>query len=158
MSDSTSDLCDRFGDEVRVAAPIFADFGGRLSFQGQIVTVKVYEDNVLVRAELETAGQGRVLVIDGGGSLRCALVGDQVGGLARANGWAGLVIYGCVRDTSALKTMDLGIKALAACPRKSAKKGWGEREIPLTFAGQTFRPGEWLAADSDGIVVSAAPF
>ena len=157
MSLTTTDLCDAHGDAIRVVAPLFRDFGGRRSFAGVIATVNVYEDNVLVRTVLEQAGNGRVLVVDGGGSLRCALMGDQIAALAYANGWAGVVINAAIRDADALAAIDIGVKALATCPRKSAKHGWGERDLPVTFGGVTFSPGEWLAADADGIVVAATP-
>jgi regulator of ribonuclease activity A len=157
MSPATSDLCDAHGDALQVVAPLFRDFGGRRRFAGPIATVKVREDNVLVRAALEQPGAGRVLVVDGGGSLACALLGDQIAVLAYTNGWAGLVINGAVRDVEAVSAIDIGLKALAACPRKSGKKGAGERDVPVTFAGVTFVPGAWLAADADGIVVAAAP-
>jgi regulator of ribonuclease activity A len=149
----TTDLCDTYGDAVRVLAPIFYSFGARTIFQGPIVTLKVFEDNSLVRSLLEEAGQGRVLVIDGGGSLRCALVGDQLGVLAVQNGWSGIVVYGCVRDSVALDQLDVGIKALATHPRRSVKRGEGQRDIVVEFGGVRFTPGEYLYADEDGIVV-----
>jgi regulator of ribonuclease activity A len=157
MPPATTDLCDAHGDVLRVVAPLFHEFGARRRFAGVIRTVKVYEDNVLVRATLEQAGQGCVLVIDGGASLRCALLGDQIATLAHANGWEGIILNAAVRDVEALGAIDIGIKALAACPRKSAKHGWGERDVPVAFGGVTFTPREWLAADADGIVVAAAP-
>ncbi len=155
MSFATTDLCDAHGDSLRVVAPLFRDFGGRRSFAGLITTVKVHEDNVLVRAALGEPGKGRVLVVDGGGSLRVALLGDQIANLARDHGWEGIVIHGAIRDVEALGGVDVGVKALAACPRKSAKNGWGERDVKVTFGGVTFAPGEWLAADADGVVVAA---
>jgi regulator of ribonuclease activity A len=157
MSLATAYLCDAHGDAVRLVASLFRDFGGRRRFAGSITTVKAHEDNVLVRAALEQPGGGRVLVIDGGGSLRCALLGDQLAALAHENGWVGIVVNGASRDAEAVGTIDIGVKALATCPRKSAKKGWGERDVPVTFGGVTFAPGEWLAADADGIVVAAGP-
>lgn len=157
MGLATTDLCDAHGDSVRVVAPLFRDFGARRSFAGVVTTVKVYEDNVLVRAALEQAGNGRVLVIDGGGSLRCALLGDQIAALAQTNGWEGIVMNAAIRDAEALAAIDIGMKALATCPCKSAKHGWGEHDVPVTFGGVTFSPGEWLAADADGIVVAATP-
>ncbi len=152
----TADLCDAHESAVRVAEPIFHDYGGEPDFCGRIATVKVYEDNAVVRSALETPGQGRVLVIDGGGSLRCALVGDMLAGLAQANGWAGIVVNGCVRDAAALANLPLGIKALATNPLKSKKGGAGETDVPVTFAGATFVPGEYLYADGDGVIVSAS--
>jgi regulator of ribonuclease activity A len=122
-----------------------------------IATVQVLEDNVLVRQALEEPGLGRVLVIDGGGSLRCALLGDMLATLARDNGWAGVIVNGCVRDSQAIGALKVGVMALATHPRKSAKLGQGARDVPVTFAGVTFRPGQMVYADRDGIVVAARP-
>jgi regulator of ribonuclease activity A len=153
---STTDLCDAHPD-VQVCDPVFSDFGKRRAFHGAIATLKVFEDNALVRAALETAGQGRVLVVDGGGSRRCALVGGMLGVLAMDHGWAGLVVHGCVRDVSELAVCEVGIKALAAHPRKSDKGlHGGQAGRAVRFAGVDFRPGRWLYADADGIVVSDA--
>jgi len=157
MSFSTADLCDQHADAVLVAEPIFADYGGARAFGGPIATVGVYEDNVLVRAALEQPGAGRVLVIEGGGSLRCALVGDQLAALAHANGWAGVVVHGCIRDSRAVAEIPIGVKALNTNPRKSAKRGAGERDVPVLFAGVTFNPGHYLYADEDGVIVSEQP-
>lgn len=153
MSLATTDLSDAHAD-LQVAEPIFRDFGGVKSFSGPITTLKIFEDNALVRAALEQPGGGRVLVIDGGGSLRCALVGGNLGALAEEKGWAGIVVFGAVRDTRELATAKVGVKALAPHPKKSVKKGVGERDVPVTFAGVTFKPGSYLYADEDGIVVS----
>jgi regulator of ribonuclease activity A len=157
MSFATTDLSDAH-PEAQVCEPLFADFGGRLAFHGAIKTLKVFEDNALVRATLETPGEGRVLVVDGGGSLRCALVGGNLGALGVKNGWAGIVVNGCVRDCEELGGQDLGIKALAPHPRKS-EKGLhsAHADKVVTFAGVTFRPGAWLYADVDGVVVSDQP-
>lgn len=154
MSISTAALCDAHPDEVSIVEPILRDFGGAAVFAGPISTIRVLEDNVLVRAALEEPGEGRVLVVDGGGSLRCALLGDQLGNLARANGWMGIVVHGCVRDADALARLPVGLRALATHPRKSAKQGDGERDVPVTFAGVTFVPGHHLYADGDGVVVA----
>jgi len=154
---TTSDLSDAHGDALRIADPIFSDFGARTTFAGPVATVKVFEDNALVRSRLESPGEGRVLVVDGGGSLRRALVGDVLVSLAVANGWEGLVVYGCIRDRAEMATMPFGIKALAAHPRRSDKTGSGYVDVPVTFAGVTFTPGAWLYADADGIAVSARP-
>ncbi len=124
-------------------------------FSGAVETLRVFEDNALVRATLETPGEGRVLVIDGGGSLARALVGGNLGKLAEANGWAGLVVYGAVRDSVELAACPVGIKALALCPRRGSKAGAGERGVPVTFAGITVAPGSALYADGDGVVVAA---
>lgn len=150
----TADISDARPD-AQVAAPIFRDFGAKNTFCGPIATLKVFEDNTLVRSTLETDGRGRVLVVDGGGSTRCALVGDRLATLAIENGWAGLVVFGCIRDSGVIATMDVGLKALAAMPKKSVKRGEGTADIPVDFAGVTFTPGAWLYADGDGIVVCA---
>ncbi len=150
---STADILDEHGERAAVCELRFRQFGGRRSFEGEIATVRCHEDNVLVRERASAPGEGRVLVVDGGGSLRVALVGDQVAGLARANGWAGLVVHGCVRDLAALGELELGIKALGSNPRPSAKTGAGEIDVPVEFGGVTFRPGTMLYSDDDGIVV-----
>ena len=126
--------------------------GGRASFHGPIRTLKVHEDNSLVRGALEQPGEGCVLVVDGGGSRRCALVGDMLGELAVRNGWAGIVVYGCVRDVAALAGLDLGVLALAAHPLKSHKLGVGQADLSVRFAGVTFVPGQQLVADRDGLL------
>jgi regulator of ribonuclease activity A len=153
----TTDLCDAHPTKVQVAAPLFRDFGGRVAFAGPISTLKVFEDNALVRSALEEPGQGRVLVVDGGGSLRTALVGGNLGQLGAKNGWEGILVYGCIRDSAEIAAVDLGVKALATIPLKSAKKGWGERDVPVIFAGLTFKPGAWLYADGDGVIIADAP-
>lgn len=154
MSTLTTDLCDSHADAVQVADPVFRDFGGRMAFHGPILTLKLFEDNSLVRAALEQQGESRVLVVDGGGSLRCALVGDQLAALGQRNGWAGIVVYACVRDTAELANIDIGIKALAAHPLRSVKRGQGERDVIVRFAGVTFRSGQYLYADTDGLIVA----
>lgn len=156
MRFATSDLLDAHL-EAQVAEPLFRDFGGAHSFAGPIATLKLFEDNSYVRTALSEPGSGRVLVVDGGGSLRCALLGDQLAALGVKNRWSGVVLWGCVRDTAALAKLSLGVKALAAHPRKSAKRGVGERDLPVSFAGVTFKPGAWLYADADGIIVSDPP-
>lgn len=151
---TTADLCDAHAD-LQVCAPLFSDFGGRSAFHGPIATLKVFEDNALVRSTLERPGAGRVLVVDGGGSLRCALVGGQLGALAVANGWSGIVVYGCVRDRAELAAQAIGVKALASHPRKSEKGlHGGHADRSVEFAGVRFEPGAWLYADVDGIVVA----
>lgn len=155
MPFSTSDLCDANEGKVRVAAPIFRSYGGRSAFHGRISTLKLFEDNGLVRQTLDTPGNGRVLVVDGGGSLRCALLGDQLAGLAVKNGWSGIVVWGCIRDSAAIAEMDLGVLALATHPQKTVKKNLGEAGVPVCFAGIEFRPGDWLYADADGLIVAA---
>ena len=150
----TADLCDKHDAVVRIVQPMFRSLGGKPAFSGRITTLKVFEDNTLVRATLETAGNGRVLVVDGGGPMRCALVGDQLGVLAVNNGWAGIVVYGCIRDSKAIGAMDVGVFALGTHPRKSVKKGVGDTDIVVTFGGVSFIPGEYLYADEDGVLVS----
>jgi regulator of ribonuclease activity A len=154
MAIKTTDLCDEHSDSLRVMAPIFLDYGGVKAFSGPVSTVKVFEDNSLVRGALEEPGEGRVLVVDGGGSLRCALLGDNLAELGRGNGWAGILVYGCIRDSADIARIDIGVKALNTHPLKSVKKGIGERDALVTFAGVTVRPGDHLYADEDGVVLS----
>jgi regulator of ribonuclease activity A len=157
MTFTTPDLYDAHENDAQVAEPIFRSYGGAPKFSGIIATLKLHEDNSLVRAALETAGEGRVLVIDGGGSLRCALVGDQLAVLAIKNGWKGIIVNGCIRDSVAIGRMQIGIKALNTHPRKSVKKGAGDRDIAVSFAGIAFRPGHHVYSDEDGILVAANP-
>jgi regulator of ribonuclease activity A len=156
VSWATADVSDRDPPGLQVAEPLFTSFGGRTSFHGPIRTLKVHEDNSLVRQTLEQPGEECVLVVDGGGSRRCALLGDVLGELAVHNGWAGVVLYGCVRDVAALAELDLGVMALAAHPLKSQKHGVGQSQLPVRFAGVTFRPGYLLVADRDGILTMEA--
>jgi len=153
----TPDLCDAYPDLVQVLEPMFSNFGGRDSFGGQIVTLKCFEDNSLVKEQVELDGKGKVLVVDGGGSLRCALLGDMLAEKAAKNGWEGLVIYGCVRDVDILIQTGVGVQALASHPKKSNKRGIGELDVPVTFAGVTFRSGEYVYADNNGVLVSPSP-
>ena len=150
----TADLCDAYSDELQIAEPIFRSFGGRDTFHGEAAVVSVFEDNVLVKARLGEPGRGRVLVVDGGGSLRVALMGDNVATLAQQNGWAGLVIHGCIRDSVEVAEIDIGVLALATCPRKSAKEGRGDRDVEVAFAGVRIGPGDWIYADPDGLIVA----
>ena len=154
MSLRTTDLCDAYPERVQPLTPLFHDYGGRRLWHGEIATVKVFEDNSRVREALEEAGRGRVLVVDGGGSMRCALVGDRIGAMAAGNGWAGVLVYGCIRDSVELAGIDLGVKALNTHPQRSLKKGVGERDVSVTFAGVTLSAGEWLYADEDGVIVA----
>jgi regulator of ribonuclease activity A len=130
-------------------------FGGRRSFSGRIATVRCYEDNVLLRAQVSKPGEGRVLVVDGGGSFGCALLGDNIAELAVSNGWTGIVVNGCVRDVVALSELPIGIKALGTNPRPSGKGGAGEVDVTVTFGGAVFAPGATLHADDDGVIVLA---
>ena len=148
----TADVCDG-NENARIADPIFKNFGGKKVFHGKIVTVKVFEDNSFVKSELEKDGHGKVLVVDGGASLRCALLGGNVAELAYNNGWEGVLIYGCIRDSHEVATFDVGVKAINISPKRSNKRNEGEINIPLHFAGVTFVPGHFLYADDDGVVV-----
>jgi regulator of ribonuclease activity A len=152
---TTADLLDEHGDAALVCLIQFRSFGAP-SFDGAIATVRCDEDNVLVREQASQPGDGRVLVIDGGGSLRCALLGDSIAALARGNGWAGVVVNGCVRDTVALDELGLGVKALGSNPRPSRKGGAGEVGVPVSFGAITFAPGARLVADEDGVIVLPA--
>ena len=154
MTFSTADLHDEHEGKVQVANILMQSFGRKTRFSGPISTVKCFDDNSLVRTALEEPGNGRVLLVDGGGSIRCALVGDKLAELGMENGWAGLVINGCIRDSVVVSTLDIGIKALGTNPRRSVKKGKGERDIPLNFADANFTPGDYLYADEDGILLS----
>ena len=154
MRFATADLCDAFGPVVHLAAPIFRDYGGVRQFAGPIETLRVSEDNGLVAKALETAGMGRVLVVDGGGSLRCALVGGRLAALANVNGWAGLVINGCVRDSAEICEIPVGVRAINTSPMRSGKSGAGQQGGAVSFAGVTFSPGRFLYADEDGMVVA----
>ncbi len=152
MRVATADLCDAH-PEARIAEPGLVDFGGRAAFSGFVRTVRCFEDNSLVRTTLEEPGAGAVLVVDGGGSRHCALLGDRLGALAIVNGWSGVIVNGCVRDTTDLRRMELGVRALGAHPRRSVKRGEGEQDVPISFLGVDFVPGQWIYVDSDGIVV-----
>ncbi|HEY2660193.1 MAG TPA: ribonuclease E activity regulator RraA [Caulobacteraceae bacterium] len=156
MTDATADLYDQHGEALQVLGLQMRSFGKRARFSGLIRTVRCYEDNSLARQVLETPGHGQVLVVDGGGSLRVALLGDQMAELAVASGWAGVVINGVVRDNAAVDTLDLGVKALGTNPRKGIKRGEGETDVIVTFGGVIFTPGHRLFSDEDGVVVMAA--
>jgi regulator of ribonuclease activity A len=157
MSFATADLYDQHTDLVQVALPMFNDYGGKKKFYGPASTVRVFEDNSLVRAALEEPGDSRVLIVDGGESLNCALVGDLLAHLGRDNGWEGIIVSGCIRDSAVIAGIDIGVKALNTSPRKSVKKGAGDRDIPVTIAGVTFNPGAYIYADEDGILISDQP-
>ncbi len=157
MEFQTTDLCDDNEGKVHAVAPMFRSFGGKTRFAGPIRTLKVFEDNALVRSTLNTPGQGAVLVIDAGGSMRCAMLGDQLALLGVKNGWAGVIMYGCIRDSGPIGGMDLGVFALGTHPMKSVKKGAGDLDIPVSFGGVTFVTGQYLYADEDGVIVSETP-
>lgn len=149
----TPDLCDAY-PEVQVLEPMFSNFGGHDSFGGEIVTVKCFEDNSVVKDQVALDGHGKVMVVDGGGSMRRALLGDMLAEKAAKNGWEGIIVYGCVRDVDVLAQTPLGIQALASHPMKTDKRGIGDLNVAVTFAGVTFRPGEYVYADNNGIIVS----
>ncbi|WP_064747215.1 ribonuclease E activity regulator RraA [Lysobacter firmicutimachus] len=151
---NTCDLCDLHEERVRVLELPLRDYGGRLAFDGRVSTIKAYEDNSLVREAVAEDGRGRVLVIDGGGSMRRAMLGDLLAAKALDNGWAGVLVFGAIRDSGAIGAMALGVKALGTCPRKTDKLGQGARDVAVEFGGLVIRPGEWLCADQDGVVLA----
>jgi regulator of ribonuclease activity A len=157
---STCDLCDAHKNDVsgafRVLPPVFRDFGGRRKFCGPVWTVQCFEDNSLVKAALDLPGEGRVLVVDGGGSLRRALLGGNLGVAAQRNGWAGVVIDGCVRDVAELAALPVGIRALASMPLPTEKRNQGQSNVAVHVQGVWVMPGDWLYADEDGIVLGAS--
>lgn len=155
MTFTTADLYDKYAEKLQILVPIFNDYGGNLKFSGPASTIKVFEDNSLVRTELKKIVQGRVLVIDGSASLRCALLGDNLAKLAKDNGWAGIIVNGCIRDSAIIANIAIGVKALNTNPRKSVKKGIGERNIMVSFADVTIHPNNYIYADTDGLVVAS---
>jgi regulator of ribonuclease activity A len=159
MTFATCDLCDANEDKLAdgslvVLPPVYEKFGRSTHFSGPARTLKVFEDNLLVRAALETPGKGSVLIVDGGASLRCALVGGKLGVLAQQNGWAGIIVNGCVRDCAELNQCDVGIRALATHPRRSIRKGAGDKDLAVDMSGVMVQPGDWIYADDDGVLVS----
>lgn len=150
----TPDLCDAYPTLVKAVEPIFTNFGGISSFGGEIVTIKCFEDNSKVKQMVDQPGTGKVMVVDAGGSFRCAMLGDMLAEKAVKNGWEGIIMYGCVRDVDVLAELDLGVQALGSHPMKSEKKDIGELGVELTFGGVTFRQGEFVYADNNGIIVS----
>ncbi|MDF2917028.1 MAG: S-adenosylmethionine--2-demethylmenaquinone methyltransferase [Microbacterium sp.] len=153
MTTATADLYDERGDELDSLGVQFLDLGGRISFAGPIRTVRCHRDNALVKRVLATPGGGAMLVVDGGGSLESALVGDLIAASAVENGWAGIIVNGAIRDRVAIASLDLGVKALGSNPRKSAKDGLGEVDVPVTIGGVVFTPGRHVWADADGVLV-----
>ena len=149
----TPDLCDEY-PEVEVLEPMFNNYGGKESFGGEVVTIKCHEDNSLVKENVAKPGNGKVMVVDGGGSMRAALLGDMLAEKAVENGWEGLVIYGCIRDVDVIMETNLGVQALATNPRKTEKKGIGEMNVPVKFAGVEINSGNFIYADNNGIIVS----
>lgn len=158
---STCDLCDAYEKDdpprLQVLPPVFRDYGGVTRFSGPVATVKCFEDNSRVKEAVESPGQGRVLVVDGGGSLRCSLVGGNLAVAAHKHGWAGIVVNGAVRDSAELQAAGVGLKARALIPARSIKHNEGRRDVPVTIEGVVVRPGDYLYADVDGIVVSNGP-
>lgn len=150
---STADLYDEHGEALQSCDLQFRQYGGRATFSGPAATVRCFQDNALLKSVLGEPGEGRVLVVDGDGSLHTALMGDLIAGLGVSNGWAGVIIHGAVRDVAVLRTLDLGVKALGSNPRKSGKTGVGERDVPVSFGGVTIRAGDVVTSDDDGIVV-----
>jgi regulator of ribonuclease activity A len=150
----TADLCDQYDSLVDVAEPMFLSFGGRHCFGGPIVTLKVFEDNSFVAQMVTADGDGGVIVVDAGASLRCSMVGDNVAQTAADSGWAGLLIYGAIRDSTDIARIDIGLQALGTVPRRSIKNNVGQRDIPVRFAGVTFTPGHYVYCDEDGVIVS----
>jgi regulator of ribonuclease activity A len=150
----TADLFDAHEGKVQVAQPLFKSYGNKSAFFGEIFTIKCFEDNSLVRERLGQDGKGKVLVVDGGGSLRCALVGDLLAEKGIKNNWKGIIVFGCIRDSKAINSMEIGIKALNTNPIKSIKRGEGQENIAVNFAGVTFTPGQFVYSDEDGILIS----
>jgi regulator of ribonuclease activity A len=151
---SLPDICDDHLEQLQVLDPVFHSYGGIERFHGEIVTVRCFEDNSVVKSALAEDGTGKVLVVDGSGSMRCALLGDMLAAMAARNGWRGILVNGCVRDVEILKTIELGVLALNRHPARSRKGGEGERDLPLRFSSVSFRPGRHLYADANGVVVA----
>ena len=150
----TADISDKYSDSVRILKPLFRDYGGVKSFSGKVKTIKTLDDNTKVRTALESEGNGDVLVIDGQASLNCALLGGNLAALASQNNWSGIIVNGCIRDSDVISGIDIGVFALSSKPIKSVKKGIGDTDIDLNFMNTTFKPGEFLYADQDGIIIS----
>ena len=153
---STADLCDAHDAAVRVLPLALIDYGGRRAFCGEISTVRAFEDNSRVREAVHEAGRGRVLLVDGGGSLQRAMLGDLLAAKAVENGWSGVIVLGAIRDSAVIATLDLGVKALGTAPRKTERRGVGERDVPLRIGDLTVLPGQWTYADGDGVLVCDA--
>ncbi|KZZ57242.1 ribonuclease activity regulator protein RraA, partial [Oleiphilus sp. HI0125] len=151
------DLCDEYPDLVEVVEPMFHNFGAVDAFGGEIVTVKCFEDNSVVKEQVGLPGEGRVMVVDGGGSKRNALLGDMLAEKAAANGWSGLIIYGCIRDVDVIRQTQLGVQALGTNPRKTEKRGLGDLNVEVKFGGVVFKPGHYVYADNNGVIVSPEP-
>jgi len=154
MTFSIPDICDDFLADLQVLEPLFSEYGASEKFSGEVVTIKCFEDNTLLKQTLGTDGTGKVMVVDGGGSLRRALLGDLLAAMAVDNGWQGVIINGCIRDVEILKTINLGIRALNCHPVRSDKRNEGQLNVPVAFAGANIKPGQYLYADENGIVVA----
>ncbi len=150
----TADLCDEFSQSLQIIEPGFISYGGHPCFYGQVSTIKCFEDNSIVRQQLSTPGLGRVLMVDAGASTQCAMLGDLLAGFGIENNWAGIVIYGMIRDSVNLSSMPIGVMALGTHPKKSEKKNMGKIDIDIDFPGATIKPGDWVYADQDGIITS----
>ena len=148
------DLCDKYGDSLQVLSPMLKNFGGKNCFHGRISTIKCHEDNSLVADAVKEKGNGSVLVVDGGGSLRCALLGDNLAAIAESNSWEGIIVFGCVRDVAALSTINLGVQAICPNPMKSVKRQVGLRDVEVSFGGVSFIPDQYVYADDNGVIVS----
>lgn len=155
MTFSVCDLCDLHEDTIQVAESIFRDYGGITVFGGEVVTIECFEDNSKVKEMVATPGNGRVLVVDGGGSLRRSLLGDQLAANAVENGWSGLIINAAIRDIEVIANLKLGVKALNTIPLKTEKRGLVDLNLPVSFAGVNFSPGDYVYADSNGLIISA---
>jgi len=150
----TADLCDEFSQQLQIIEPGFISYGGNRVFSGQVSTVKCFEDNSKVRQQLSTPGEGRVLMVDAGASKRCAMLGDLLAGFAVENNWAGIIMYGLIRDSLDISNMPVGVMSLGTHPKKSEKKNVGEIDVDITFPGAGIKAGDWVYADHDGIIIS----
>jgi regulator of ribonuclease activity A len=153
MNKATSDVSDKLHPNVQYLEPVYKSYGAKTSFSGRIVTVKCYEDNSLVETALRTNGKDSILVIDAGGSMNCAMLGDKRATDAINNEWEGILVHGLIRDSATINRMEIGVRALGVCPLKSIKKGVGDSNLIVNFSGVTFNPGEYLYADEDGVIV-----
>ena len=153
MNETTCDISDKLHPDVQYLEPVYKSYGGKTSFSGRIVTVKCYEDNSLVEEALKSNGKNSILVVDAGGSMNCAMLGDKRATDAIKNEWEGILVHGLIRDSATIKGMKIGILALGVCPLKSIKNGVGDSNLIVNFSGITFTPGEYLYADEDGVIV-----
>ncbi len=154
MLDLLPEICDQYADKVKILNPILSNYGARQTFYGEIVTLKAFEDNSKIRELLSHSGEGKVLVVDAGGSLRHAMLGDMLADMAASNGWSGILIHGCIRDVNAISKIDLGVHALGVHPLKTEKRGLGDINVAINFGGVSFYPGDFVYADNNGVLVS----